>query len=68
MRLHDTKPMCARVNETECLFRARMKKVEDFMNSDEFAAKDGTGLLGLCKSFRSKCSEVLSRGGGRIPK
>ena len=67
-RLLDTKFMCARVNETECQFRARMKKVEDFMNSDEFAAKDGTGLLGLCKSLRSRCSEVLSRGGGRIPK
>ena len=45
-----------------------MEKVEGHMNSADFAAKGGTGLLGLCKSLRSRCEEVLRREGGRLPK
>ncbi len=51
------------MNETEQQFRNRMQKVAGFMNGEDFADKNGTGLLGLCKSMRSRCEEVRRRGG-----
>ena len=67
-RLLDTEYTCLQAHETEQQLRARMEKVEGHMNSADFAAKGGTGLLGLCKSLRSPCEEVLRREGGRLPK
>ena len=67
-RLLDTEYTCLQAHETEQQLRARMEKVEGHMNSADFAAKGGTGLLGLCKSLRSRCEEVLLREGGRLPK
>lgn len=67
-RLLDTKFTCARLGETAGQLRVRMTKVEAFMNSDEFVADFGGGLLGLCKSLRQRCEEVVRRDGGRIPK
>ncbi len=49
-------------------FKARMQRVEDHMNSDAFAAPDGTGLLGLAKELKSRCEEVVKSGGRCIPK
>ena len=49
-------------------FKARMQQVEDHMNSDAFAAPDGRGLLGLAKELRSRCEDMIRRGGQRIPK
>ena len=51
-----------RLHESMAHFRQRMKKVEDYMNSDRFSAPNGTGLLGLAKSLRSRCE------GERLPK
>ena len=46
-----------------------MQKVEDFMNSDAFAAEDGgRGLPGLAKEMLDRCAEVVKRKGDRIPK
>ena len=67
-RLLDTEYMCARTHETEQQFRLRMRKVERHMNSTAFAAVGGRGLLGLCKGMRSRCEDVIRRGGERIPK
>ena len=44
-----------------------MQRVEDHMNSEAFAAKDGTGLLGLCKQLRSRCQALVDGGGERLP-
>ena len=47
---------------------ARVRKVEEFMNSESFAAKDGgRGLAGLAKDLKLRCMEVLERKGERIP-
>ena len=53
--------------ETPAHFRQRMQQVEDHMHSDAFAAKDGTGLLGLCKQLRSRCKALVDGGGERLP-
>ena len=53
--------------ETPAHFRQRMQRVEDHMNSKAFAAKDGTGLLGLCKQLRSRCKALIDGGGERLP-
>ena len=46
-----------------------MQKVEDFMNSDAFAADDGgRGLRGLATEMLERCKEVVKRQGERIPK
>ena len=45
-----------------------MQQVENFMNSAAFAAEGGDGLLGLAKSRRERCEEVVRRGGKRLPK
>ena len=54
--------------ETPAHFKQRMQLVEDHLNSDEFAAKGGRGLLGLAKDLRPRCKELLLRGGSRLPK
>ena len=33
------------------------------MNSDSFAAPNGQGVLGLAKELRSRCEEMIRRGG-----
>ena len=67
-RLLDTDFAHTKLHETPAHFRQRMQKVEDFMNSDSFAAPGGAGLLGLAKSLRTRCEEVVLRRGERIPK
>ena len=69
-RLLMEKFVCTRLNETVSQFKIRMRKVQDFMNSDEFTA-DGRaagGLTSLASALIPRCKEVLNREGGRIPK
>ena len=67
-RLLDTDFAATKLCETPKQFKARMKKVEDFMNSDDFQAPWGTGLLGLAKELLPRCREVVKLKGERIPK
>ena len=61
--------MCTRICETSVQFMKRPKRVEEFMNSPDFAAKDGgRGLEGLAKDMLARCDEVIYRKGERIPK
>ena len=62
------KSVCLRVGETFPQFKRRMRKVQDFMNSDEFRRKpDGTGLSGLAKDLRKRCEDLRLRKGQRLP-
>ena len=68
-RLLDHEFPCSRLGETPAQFKQRMQKVEDFMNSDAFAADDGgRGLRGLATEMLERCKEVVKRQGERIPK
>ena len=68
-RLLDHEFPCSRLGETPAQFKQRMQKVEDFMNSDAFAADDGgRGLRGLATELLERCKEVVKRQGERIPK
>ena len=68
-RLLDNDVVCSRLRETARQFIARMKLVEDFMNSQEFAkAGGGRGLAGLARELPARCDRVIAEGGGRIPK
>jgi hypothetical protein len=67
-RLLANRFVCDRVDETFSQFRTRMRKVEDFMNSDEFHADGGgAGLPGLAKDLLSRC-RALAVDGQRLPK
>ena len=65
-RLPDHDFTCARTHETVSQFRLRMDKVVAHMNSESFAAKDGTDLPGLCRSLQDRCARVLADGGNRL--
>ena len=54
----DMKFACTRVCETEVQFRARMAKVEDYMDGPDLVAKDCRSLLGICKGLRPRCEEL----------
>ena len=64
--LLDTTFACTKVCETELQFRARMANVVGYVNGHDFAAKDGRGLLGICKALRPRCVELLYCSGGRL--
>ena len=67
-RLLSTRFVCKRVCETVPQFKARMRAVQDFMNSDDFSADGGAGLLGLAKALRERCESVVQAKGERLPK
>ena len=67
-RLLDEEFPCKTLSETHAHFRARMQKVEDFMNSPSFAAPGGSGLAGLGKELRPRCQAVVRLKGERVPK
>ena len=67
-RLLDNDFSHTQLHESPAHFRLRMQKMEDFMNSAAFSAEGGRGLLGLAKSLRERCEEVVRRGGERLPK
>jgi len=45
-----------------------MERIADHMNSPAFAARDGTGLLGLTKELRPRCEALIKAKGERLPK
>ena len=68
-RLLDTDFACRRLHETRAPFAARAKKVEKYMNSAKFKAKEGgRGLMGLAQDLRARCQQVVDKEGERIPK
>lgn len=67
-RLLDTDFASDKVYETPTQFSRRMQKVEDFLNSDDFAAPNGGGLAALAKEMRARCQKVIDLKGERIPK
>ena len=54
--------------ETFPQFRARMGKVEAYLNSPDFAAREGGGLMALSKDLRERCRAVVERNGERLSK
>ena len=44
--------------ETRARFATRMSKVQEYINSSDFRAKDGGGLDALAKSLRERCRRV----------
>jgi hypothetical protein len=67
-RLLREKFVCLRVGETSPQFKQRMNKVQDYMNSEEFAREpDGRGLPGLAKDLRARCEQLLDKKGERLP-
>jgi hypothetical protein len=67
-RLLDHKFPRTTPGETHRQFRSRMQKVEDYLNSADFAAREAGGLDSLFKSFRDRCAECIRRKGERVPK
>ena len=54
--------------ETFAQFRTRMAKVEAYLNSADFAAREGGGLMALSKDLRERCRAVVERNGERLSK
>ena len=52
--------------ETRARFANRMDKVVDYVNSDEFAARDGGGLLSLAQALRGRCERMSELQGERL--
>ena len=52
--------------ETRNRFAARMEKVVAYLNSSEFAARDGGGLEALSQSLRNRCERLRDLGGERL--
>ena len=52
--------------ETRGRFAGRMRKVQDYMNSPEFTARDGGGLASLAESLIERCRRVVELKGGRL--
>ena len=52
--------------ETRNQFARRMAKVESFLNSDDFAARDGGGLTTLAQRLQRRCAQVVELQGGRL--
>jgi len=67
-RLLDNDFASTRLHETPAQFVERLKKVEKYLNSPDFAADGGGGLLALAKSLPERCEDVIRRKGTRIPK
>ena len=52
--------------ETRARFATRMSKVQEYINSSDFRAKDGGGLNALAKSLRERCRRVSLLKGERL--
>ena len=52
--------------ETRARFAHRMHKVEKYMNSAEFMARDGGGLASLAESLRERCWQLALLRGERL--
>ena len=53
--------------ETCARFANRMAKVQDYLNSTEFAARDGGGLASLAEPLRERCRRLAHLNGDRLP-
>ena len=67
-RLLDGKFAHNKVHETAAHFKGRMERIADHMNSPDFAAPGGAGLLGLAKELRPRCQALIEAKGERLPK
>ena len=65
-RLLENKFVSKGPGETWRQFRNRMSQVEEALNSDDFAARDGGGLLSICQCMRARCEAVVQCDGGRL--
>ena len=52
--------------ETRGRFAGRMAKVQEYLNSDDFATRDGGGLAKLAQSLRDRCHRMVLLKGGRL--
>ena len=52
--------------ETRARFANRMAKVQAYMNSDEFTARDGGGLASLAEAMRERFHRVVDLEGERL--
>ena len=52
--------------ETRARFANRMAKVQEYMNSEQFKARDGGGLLALAESLRERCRRLVLLEGERL--
>ena len=52
--------------ETRNRFATRMDKVVAYMNSSDFAKRDGGGLLALAQALRSRCQRMKDLNGERL--
>ena len=67
-RLMRTRFRATRICETLGQFKARMLKVQDYMNSGEFGKDGDSGsLMRLCQSLRTRCEDVIDLKGERLP-
>ena len=55
-----------RAGGTRGRFANRMAKVQAYMNSAEFQARDGGGLASLTESLRERCRRVVELDGERL--
>ena len=67
-RLLDHKFCRAAPGESVGHFRARMAKVEEYLNSADFAAREGGGLESLSKSLVARCQACIDKKGERLHK
>ena len=52
--------------ETRAQLANRMRKVEEYMNSDAFRARDGGGLPALAEAMRPRCERLSELQGERL--
>ena len=57
---------CRGAGETRSQFAHRMAKVEAYLNSDAFPARDGGGLAALAQDLHGRCAKVVELDGGRL--
>ena len=57
---------CSTPGETRARFANRMAKVQEYMNSEQFKARDGGGLLALAESLRERCRRLVLLEGERL--
>ena len=65
-RLNEGSELGAMPGETRARFAARMAKVQAYMNSNEFRARDGGGLASLAQALRERCARVSELKGERL--
>ena len=58
----------ANPGETFSQFRRRMDQVEGYLNSADFAAREGGGLMSLARDFLGRCAAVVQRSSERLSK